>query len=278
MPAAVNEHSTGENEAVTSLVSQLYSSGRPVVLAHRGGLAEFPENSRAAMEGMLAAGVRVMETDVRHTLDGVPVLAHDVTLQRRFGDPRDVSSITWNELSRLRDHDGAALLALEEALVDFPGVVLNIDAKTDEVVTPMLRLVRSVGAQDRVCLTAFSSRRVARIARITRGQAMIGMGMAEVARLLAWASVPSRAATTAPRPWEPSEARAVQVPRTFRGLPVVTPRFLAGAHSAGHVVHVWTVNEPAEMDRLLDLGVDGIVTDVPSIAMDVFRRRGIVAA
>lgn len=249
-----------------------------MVLAHRGGMAETPENSRAAIEHMLSTGVTVLETDLRHTLDGVPVLAHDVTLQRRFGDPREISAVAWDELEQMRDVDGQPPFRLEDALRDFPEVVFNIDAKTDEVVTPMLRLVRALGAQHRVCLTAFSSRRTARIARITRGQAMLGMGMAEVARLLTWANLPSRAASVTPLPWHGMQPRAVQVPLTFRGLPVVTARFLAGAHSAGHVVHVWTVNDPQEMERLLDLGVDGIVTDVPSVAAAVFAGRGLALA
>lgn len=238
-------------------------------------MAEAPENTRTAIEHMLACGVSVMETDVRHTLDGVPVLAHDVTLQRRFNDPREISAVAWEELAQLRDLDGAQPLRLADALAEFPGVTFNIDAKTDEVVTPTLRLVREARAANRVCLTAFSSRRVARMARITRERAMIGMGMADVARLVAWANLPARAVGIARQPASHLPARAVQVPLTFRGLPVITPRFLAGAHAAGHVVHVWTVNDPSEMHRLLDLGVDGLVTDAPSAAAVVFRERGL---
>lgn len=112
------------------------------------------------------------------------------------------------------------------------------------------------------------------MARITRDRAMLGMGMADVARLVAWANLPARAVGIARRPWQ-TLPRAVQVPLTFRGVPVITPRFLAGAHEAGHVVHVWTVNEVEQMHRLLDLGVDGLVTDVPSVAVGVFRERGL---
>lgn len=244
-----------------------------MVLAHRGGAGEAPENTREAIERALALGVRVLETDVRHTLDGEAVLAHDVTLSRRFGDPRDISDVTWDELATMRDHDGAAPVRLVDILGDYPDLVVNVDCKTDEVVSPTLRAVRTSRAVRRVCLTAFSARRVALIARITGERAMVGMGMADVARLLTWASLPPRAA--APLLRGVGASRAVQVPLTFRGVPVVTPRFLQAAHDAGHVVHVWTIDAPDEMDRLLDLGVDGIVTDVPSLAVDVFARRGL---
>lgn len=247
-----------------------------MVLGHRGGGDEAPENTREAVEHMLALGVRVMETDVRHSSDGVPVLAHDVTLARRFGDPRGISDVSWEELAGMRDVDGAAPLRLQDVLVEYPEVIVNVDCKTDEVVSPALKVVRAGRAADRVCLTAFSSRRVARIARITGERSMIGMGMADVARLLARANLPARAAAITPA--GPTAPRAVQVPLTFRGLPVVTPRFLQTAHDSGHVVHVWTVDAPEEMERLLDLGVDGIVTDVPSLAVEVFRARGLAPA
>lgn len=248
------------------MTTTLYTLGSPVVLAHRGGMAEVAENTRAAVEHLRSTGVEVMETDLRHTSDGVVVLAHDTTLRRRFGDPREVSDLTWWELEHLRDVDGERVLRLEEVLADYPDLVLNLDVKTDGALAGTLRAVRAARAADRVCLTAFDSRRVAVMERLTRGQVALGMGMADVARLLAqsrgWRSTSQR-------------HRAVQVPMTFRGVPVVTPAFVEAAHECSHVVHVWTVNAPEQIDTLLDLGVDGVVTDVPSVAAEVFRRRGL---
>ncbi|WP_281860187.1 glycerophosphodiester phosphodiesterase family protein [Salana multivorans] len=256
----------------------VYEIGHPVVLAHRGGLAEVPENSREAFDRMVDLGVGVLETDVRHTLDGYPVLAHDETLSRLYGDPRNVSSVPWDELSEMRDTDGAAPMLLRDLLESYPRLVVNIDAKTDEVVAPLLRDVREAGATRRVCLTAFSARRVATMARVTQEKAMIGVGMADVARLLAWTHLPGRAAVLASVGRYAGSPRAIQVPLTFRGIPVVTAKFVDAAHSAGHVVHVWTVNDPAEMHRLLDLGIDGIVTDVPTLATRVWAERGLAPA
>lgn len=253
----------------------VYEIGHPVVLAHRGGLDEQPENTQVAFGAMRGLGVTVMETDVRHTVDGVPVLAHDETLSRRFADPRAVSAVAWEELAQMRDVDGCAPMRLRDLLEDFPDFVLNIDAKTDEVVAPLLRDVRETGATGRVCLTAFSSRRVATMARVTKDKAMMGLGMADVARLLAWTHLPGRTSVLASVGRYSESPRAIQVPLTFRGMPVVTAKFVDAVHSAGHVVHVWTVNEPREMHRLLDLGVDGVVTDVPTRAASVWAERGL---
>ncbi|PWD52381.1 glycerophosphodiester phosphodiesterase [Serinibacter arcticus] len=229
------------------------------------------ENTRAAVAAMLATGVTTMETDLRHTRDGVAVLAHDETLERRFSDPRKVSDVTWWELDLMRDVDGERALRLDELLAEQPDLRLNLDVKTDPVVGPTLRAVREAGAAGRVCLTSFSSRRLATVARVTRGRTALGMGMADAFRLLAES-----------RGWRPRvpgpTGRAVQVPLTYQGLRVVTPEFLATAHAHGHVVHVWTVNDPSEMHRLLDLGVDGLVTDVPAAAAAVFAERGLAVA
>lgn len=248
-----------------------FTVGIPTAIAHRGGLAHQAENSRPALEAMLELGVRVLETDVRATSDGEVVLAHDPSLERRFGDPREIAEISWDELSGLRDHDDASPLRLEDVLAEYSELVLNIDAKSDDVVSPLMRIVRDPEVRPRVCLAAFSARRVALMRRISGDRVMTGMGMADVARLLAVSRVPG----PAPRDVTP---RAVQVPLTFHGVTVITPRFLDAAHSRGHVVHVWVVNKAEEMHRLLDLGVDGIVSDDLPVLSQVFRARGLALA
>ncbi|MEE6273394.1 glycerophosphodiester phosphodiesterase [Georgenia sp. MJ206] len=258
----------------------------PIALAHRGGGAETPENSRAAVEGTLALGYRYLETDVRATADGVVVLHHDARLERTTDGEGPISARTWADVARLRDASGRRPVRLDEVLADFGGLRLNIDAKDDGVVAPLLRVIDEAGAHERVCLASFSDARLRRIRTATGGAVATSLGQAECARLVLAARGRGRLAGTlaragalrwgVPVPDGPPAARAVcvQVPERYRGVPVVTPRFLALAHRLGLAVHVWTVDDAADMHRLLDLGVDGLVTDRPTTLRAVLRERG----
>lgn len=235
------------------------------MLAHRGGMAEAPENSRAALRHMARIGVRHMETDARLSADGVVVLVHDATLERTAGDPRPVASLTWREIAGARDGAGEAPLRLEEALEEFGEVKLNIDAKSDDVVTPLASLAGR--HPERVCVTSFSSARVRRLRSALGGAVASGLGMREVAWLRSTAVLPGPVRRVLGGGHH--AGACVQVPMRWRGLSIVTPRFIETAHEAGLDVHVWTVNDPEQMRELLALGVDGLVTDVPSLACAV---------
>ena len=247
----------------------------PAALAHRGGGAEVAENSRAALEHVDALGYRYLETDVRRTADGVVVLHHDPTLDRTTNGHGPLSALTWAQAARLRDRAGGRLVRLDEALADFPRLRLNIDLKEDGVVGPALHTIAEAGAHDRVCLASFSDRRLQVVRRVTQGRVATSLAMQETARLVLSATlgVPARGVPTPSGP--PTErAVAVQVPVRYRGIPVVTPAFVRLAHRLGLEVHVWTVDDAPSMHRLLDLGVDGLVTDRPTALRAVLRARG----
>jgi glycerophosphoryl diester phosphodiesterase len=247
----------------------------PAALAHRGGGAEVPENSRAALEHVAALGLRYVETDVHRTADGVVVLQHDPTLDRTTDGHGPLSALTWEQAARLRDRSGSRLVRLDEALTDFPQLRLNIDLKEDGVVAPALRTIAEAGAGDRVCLASFSDRRLRVVRRAMQGRVATSLGRQETARLVAAATlgVPARGV---PTPSGPATGRAVcvQVPVRHRGIPVVTPAFVRLAHALGLEVHVWTIDDAPTMHRLLDLGVDGLVTDRPTVLRAVLRDRG----
>ncbi|WP_205739827.1 glycerophosphodiester phosphodiesterase [Georgenia sp. SYP-B2076] len=247
----------------------------PIALAHRGGGAEAPENSRAAVEHTIGLGLGYLETDVRATSDGVVVLSHDATVDRVTDGTGPVAGMTWDRLSRLRDRGGQPLLRLDELLADYPGLRVNIDAKEDAVALPLVRTLRRVGAAERVALASFSDARLERLRALAPGTAT-SLGRRAVARLLGASRAPGPPAALALRrvPGPDEGAVCVQVPVRFRGVPVVTARFVAAAHRHGLAVHVWTVDEPAEMTRLLDLGVDGLVSDRPRVLRDVLATRG----
>lgn len=245
----------------------------PIALAHRGGGLEVPENSRAAVEHTVRLGLNYLETDVRATADGTVVLAHDPEVDRTTDGTGLLAEMTSERLARLRDASGERVPTLAEVLAEHPELHLNIDAKEDAVVAPLLDAVRGAGAEDRVCLASFSDVRLARIRQAAPGVAT-SLGRRDVVRLLAASRTPGGRALLRGVPGPAEGAVCVQVPTRYRGMPILTPAFLRAAHAHGLAVHVWTVDEPAEMDRLLDLGVDGLVSDRPSVLRDVLDRRG----
>lgn len=253
----------------------------PLALAHRGGGAEAPENSRSAIEHMLALGFRYLETDVRLTLDGVVVLHHDATLDRTTDASGPLGRLTWPELAEVRLRDGEPPPRLDQVLAEHPELRLNIDLKEDAVVTPALGVIERAGADDRVAIASFSGARLRRARRIAPEGPAVSFGMDEVSRLLAVVALPGplrhrvlRRGVPTPAAAAGLRAHCVQIPVSYRGIPVATARFVDLAHELGLQVHVWTVDEAPLMHELLDRGVDGIVTDRPSVLREVLRERG----
>ena len=238
----------------------------PLAFAHRGGSAEATENSWAAFEHAVALGYSYVETDVRATSDGVAVTFHDPRLERLTGWHGLVRATTWQRLSRLRLPDGSAVPKLEDVLGAWPALRWNIDVKGPEAAAPVVEALRRTRAEGRVLLTAFSAWRIAKLRAALGPTAATGTSRWGVAGMLV-----ARYAGITPI-W--SRGAAVQVPVSHRGLPLVDPAFVRTCHRAGAQVHVWTVDEPAEMARLLDLGVDGLMTDRPSALRQLLEERG----
>lgn len=243
---------------------------RPAAFAHRGGAEEAPENSVAAFERAVSTlGYRYVETDVHATADGVVAVIHDPRLDRVTDRCGAVGDLPWREVGAARLPDGSTVPRLDEVLAAWPDVRWNIDAKHDAVVEPLARVVEEAGAVERVCITAFSDRRLARVRRRLGPRLCTSMGPVAVTglRLASWApAIPPDAL------WRP--AGAAQVP-VFQGrVRVVDRRMVAAAHRYGLAVHVWTIDDAAAMEELLDLGVDGIMTDRPSVLRQLLIDRG----
>ncbi|HEX2023865.1 MAG TPA: glycerophosphodiester phosphodiesterase [Acidimicrobiales bacterium] len=236
----------------------------PIPFAHRGGASEWPENTMAAFEHAVGLGYRYLETDVHVTVDGVLVAFHDDVLDRVTDRRGRIDTLPWSEVRQARV-DGQGIPLLEELLGTWPEARVNIDPKHDASVGPLVDVIDRTGAHDRVCVAAFSDRRLARVRQLTAGRVCTGTGPVEVARL--------RAAGYRV-PCGRIAAACVQVPLRWQRMSVVDRRFLDAAHRRSLPVHVWTVDEPAEIERLLDLGVDGIMTDRPAVLKEVLQRRG----
>lgn len=240
----------------------------PRAFAHRGwhvddlsGL----ENSMPAFRRAYDEGFRYLETDVHATADGRLVAFHDLSLDRVTDRVGPIATLPWSEVSRARIAGTEPIPLLADLLEEFPDARFNIDAKADPAVGPLAELIRRTGTGDRVCLGSFSDRRIASLRALLGPAVATSLGPREVFRLL-------RAATLG-RSFRTS-ADAAQVPVSFSRVTIVNRRFLRTAHRAGLEVHVWTIDEPAQMRRLLDLGVDGLMTDRPDLLRSVLTERG----
>jgi glycerophosphoryl diester phosphodiesterase len=240
----------------------------PLAMAHRGGAIEHLENSMPAFEACVAMGYRYLETDVRVTADGVPVVFHDATLDRVTDRTGRVDQLSWSELAGARIGGREPILRLEELLGAWPDVRFNLDIKAAGVVAPLARTVRRLGVEDRICLGSFSDARVAAARRVFGPEVCTSLGPRGVAAL--------RLSSYSPRAAGLVRIPAAQLEGHLRaaGRALVDERFIAAAHARGLQVHVWTVDTEAEATALLDLGVDGVMTDRPAMLRDLLQRRG----
>jgi glycerophosphoryl diester phosphodiesterase len=239
----------------------------PLAFAHQG--AHSPdgpgENTMAAFEAAVRQGYRYLETDAHATADGVLVAFHDDRLDRLTDRTGLIGDLPWAEVraARVRGRDEIPLL--EDLLTAWPDVRVNIDPKHDAAVDPLVELIERTGTVDRVCIGSFSDRRLARIRARLGPRICTSMGPRQVARLVA---------ASRGLPAGSFSAACVQVPTKRGPVPLVTDRFLAAAHQRGLQVHVWTIDDPDEMHRLLDMGVDGIMTDRTDVLKSVLVERG----
>lgn len=244
----------------------------PRAFAHRGwhlGDLSGMENSLSAFKRAAEEGYRYLETDVHATSDGVVVVHHDDALDRTTDTRGLVARLPWRSVSRAKIGGREPVSRLEDLLEELPDALLNIDVKADSAVEPVVELLRRTGAVNRVCLASFSDSRLQRLRHRVGPKLVTSMGPRSVAAL--WAA----GRVWAPRAWRAIRGRMAQVPVNQGRLRVVDKRLIDAAHRRGMEVHVWTINDASQMNQLLDLGVDGLVTDQPGILRDVLRARGV---
>ena len=240
----------------------------PIAFAHRGGLSVAPENTMAAFDDAVRLGYGYVETDVHVTSDGVLVAFHDDGLLRTCGIDARIEQTPWTKLKAARVDGREPIPLLEEILTTWPDLRVNIDCKTADAEDALITTLRALDCLDRVCVGSFSDKRLARFRSVFGNALCTSTGPREVASLVL-------AARTRPGLARTHGARAAQVPVRQGPLPVVTRSFVKTCHELGMQVHVWTIDEPAEISRLLDLGVDGIMSDDTRALRDVFSARGL---
>jgi len=238
----------------------------PIPFAHRGGASEVPENTLPAFEHAVGLGYRYVETDVHVTADGVLLAFHDDVLDRVTDRTGMIADLPWSAVRAARVDGREPIPLLEDLLTAWPEVRVNIDPKHDAAAEPLAAAIVRTGCVDRVCVGAFSDRRIDVVKALVGPALCTSMGPREVARLVA----ASRGLPGGGRLRSP----CAQVPPNQGRMPLVTARFVDTAHRLGVQVHVWTVDDRDEMARLLDLGVDGVMTDRPQVLKDLLAERG----
>ncbi len=240
----------------------------PVAMAHRGGALEHLENTLPAFQACVALGYRYLETDVQVTADGELVVFHDPTLDRVTDRTGRVDSLPWREMRTALIGGREPILRLEDLLGAWPDVRFNLDIKAAGVLAPLVRTVRRLGVEDRICLGSFSDARVAAARRVLGPALCTSLGPRGVAALRLSSYSPRAAGLVR------MDAGCAQVPLQLGGRALVDERFVTVAHARGLQVHVWTVDTPEECTRMLDLGVDGVMTDRPAMLKELLEQRG----
>jgi len=248
----------------------------PRALVHRGWrLDELTgmENSMSAFRRAMAEGFRYLEMDVHATSDGVVVVCHDPTLDRTTDAAGPIAEQPWDRVSRARVAGREPVPSLRRVIDELPGALLNIDVKADSAVRPTLDLITQMDVWHRVCLASFSANRLSTLRR-AGGERLITSCSPRDALSLRARGWLRQARVGWAGGWLPVPAQLAQVPRRQGPLTVVDPAFLAAAHQLGMEVHVWTIDDAAEMRELLDMGVDGLVTDRPDVLRELLADRG----
>jgi glycerophosphoryl diester phosphodiesterase len=236
----------------------------PHAFAHRGGAGHFPENTWQAFEHAVRLGYSYLETDVQATRDGVLLAFHDRRLNRVTDGHGRIARMTHADVATARIGGACAIPVLGDLLTAWPALRFNIDVKDFPAVEPLAAVLRRTGAYDRVCVTSFSGRRLAAVRRALDRPVCMATSPAVVAAVCGALPAPLLAERCARL-----SIRCAQVPARL-----ATPGFMDRAHAAGLQVHVWTVNDPVVMVRMLDLGVDGIMTDEIGLLRKLLIKRG----
>jgi glycerophosphoryl diester phosphodiesterase len=238
---------------------------RPLAFAHRGGAAHNPENTWTAFEYAVRLGYAYLETDTRATADGKLIAFHDSELDRVTDRTGQVSKLSWREISAARINGTESIPLLEDVLGRFPELRFNIDLKGPGSIEPLNGVLRRTGAWERVCVTSFSGKRLLAAQRSLDQPVCLAVTPAAIAAVryagFAGAALARRLAR--------SGARCAQVPRR-----IATREFIRRTHELGLDVHVWTLNTRADIERVLDLGADGVMTDEVLLLRDILTERG----
>ena len=232
-------------------------------LSHRGNSKKFIENSFEAFNSVIQMGYKYIETDLRMTKDNEVIAFHDPDLKRLFNLDLQVKDLTFKEIANLFREKNCSLLTLEDALKKFPEIHFNIDLKVKEVIKDSIKVVENLNAFNRVCFASFHSSHTKKILQHNKN-AIISMGMKDVALFKFFN-------------FKNEKIKIIQIPLKWKGIKVLTRNLIQKANKSNLLVHVWTVNDRKTINYLIDLGVNGIVTDEPELLMKIMKERDLIS-
>ena len=244
-------------------MKNIYQKDLFISLSHRGNSKKFIENSFEAFNSVVQMGYKYIETDLRMTLDKEVIAFHDPDLKRLFNLDLQVKDLTFNEIANLFKEKNCSLLTLEDVLKEFPKIYFNIDLKVEEVIQDSIKVVADFNAFDRVCFASFHSNRTRKVLRYNQN-AIVSMGMKDVA-LFKFLKFNNK------------NIKIIQIPLKWKGIKILTKNFIQKAHKNKLLVHVWTINDRKTINNLIDLGVNGIITDEPEILMETMKERDLIS-
>jgi glycerophosphoryl diester phosphodiesterase len=231
------------------------------VLAHRGGSLESYENTIESFHYSNNIGCKFIETDVQLSSDGIPYIFHDDTFLRLLGKNIIFNSLDSSEIDKLRLFENHPIPKLDTVLKTFPDLYFQIDVKTDEVAMPALEVINKCNAEDRVCIASFNSTRLQNVYN-KYPEICLSMGPNEVLKMLLSSFGLYRKSII---------GDCLQIPIYQYGIKLVTKRFVEFVHKKGLKICVWTINDETTFKNLIDIGVDGIITDKPKLLFETLE-------
>ena len=227
-------------------------------LSHRGDSKNYIENSLEAFEAVVNMGFTHIETDLRMTLDHEVIAFHDENLKRLFNLDLKVEDLRFKEIDYLFKEKNCSLISLEEALIKFPNSFFNIDLKVQEVVKKSIETVRKMNAFHRVSFASFNSRNTNLVLKNVP-EAIVSLGLKDVVFFKFFNVLRKK-------------AKIIQIPLKWKGIKVLSQNVIENAKKKGLLVHVWTINDEKTIYELIDMGVNGIVTDEPELLMKILNK------
>ncbi len=237
-----------------------------ICFAHRGGGAEQRENSASAFAAAQTLGYRYIETDIQATADGTLIVFHDDTLDRTTNGTGIIATLPYSTVRQALIGGIEPIMTLEQTLEQFPDICFNIDIKTEKTLQPTLDLMAKMKCFERVCLASFSDNRLRKVRRELGPEICTSAGPQGVfaLKLGSWGI-----------PLASPPVHCAQVPISEYGITIVTSAFIKHCNKNGIAVHVWTIDEEDEMRRLIQLGVNGLISDRPTLLKQVAMEEGV---